>query len=71
MTTRGINAAIAHLNLEIIRGNGYQYFLDLATGDQAGESVYVCYLSHMSLDRWVSAAEEARKAFDIELEDRK
>ena len=63
MTTTKINRAIRHLNLEIIheRGSGYSYFLDIATGDQIGESVSVCYLNALSLEQWVQEAEEARK----------
>ena len=63
MTTSPINRAIRHLHLEIIheRGSGYSYFLDIATGDQIGASVSVCYLNALSLERWVQEAEEARK----------
>ena len=63
MTTSQINRAIRHLNLEIIhqRGSGYSYFLDTTTGDQIGVSVQVCYLSSLSLERWVQEAEAARK----------
>lgn len=64
MTTAKINRAIKHLNLEIIheRGSGYSYFLDLTTGDQVGESVAVCYLHHLPLDRWVAEAVEAKES---------
>lgn len=61
MTTKKINAAIAHLGIEIVRGYGYQYFLDLKTGYQVGESVMVCYLYHCTLEEWVSYAENAVK----------
>lgn len=61
MTVARINKAIAHLGLEIIRGEGYQYFLSLKTGDQIGESVYVCYLNHLTLKQWVEAAESEVK----------
>lgn len=61
MTTSRINKAIKHLGLEIIheRGSGYSYFLDLATRDQIGESVQVCYLHQLSLEEWVKEAQEA------------
>jgi len=58
MTTNKINKAIKPLGLEIVheRGSGYSYFLDLYTGNQVGESVMVCYLHQLSLDRWVEEA---------------
>lgn len=59
MTTRQINQAIRHTGLEINRGEGYQYFTHIETGDQYGASVMVCYLNHLPLDRWVEEAEEA------------
>lgn len=58
MTVKRINAAIAHLGLEIVRGEGYQYFLDKA-GNQVGESVPVCYLNHLTLSAWVESAKLA------------
>ena len=61
MTKKVINKAIAHLGLEIVRGQGYQYFCDLETGAQVGESVMVCYLNHCSLEEWVQWALEAKK----------
>ena len=62
MTAAKINQAIKHLGLEIIhkRGSGYSYFLDLLTGDQIGESVPVCYLHQLSLEKWKEQAEEAK-----------
>ena len=57
-----IDKAIKHLNLEIIRGDGYQYFLDLTTGDQVGDSVFVCYLRNLTVEQWVLQAERAVKA---------
>ena len=59
MTTRQINRAIRHTGLEINRGEGYQYFTHIETGDQYGASVMVCYLNHLPLDRWVEEAEIA------------
>jgi len=63
MTTSKINRAIRHLDLEIVheRGSGYSYFLDLTTGDQIGESIYVCYLHHLTLEEWIQEAASARK----------
>jgi len=61
MTTSKINRSIKHLGLKIIheRGSGYSYFLDLETEDQVGESVPVCYLNQLSLQRWIESAELA------------
>jgi hypothetical protein len=63
MTTARINKAIKHLDVEIIheRGSGYSYFLDIKTGNQVGDSVAVCYLNQLPLNRWVEEAEEARQ----------
>jgi hypothetical protein len=60
MTTKRINKAIAGLELEIIRGKGYQSFYDTKTGDQVGGMVCVCYLNQLSLSKWVEEAEAAR-----------
>ena len=62
LTTAKINRAIKHLNLEVVRGNGYSYFLDLDSKDQIGESVMVAALSQYSLDRWIEEATEARQS---------
>jgi hypothetical protein len=67
MTKKKINQAIKHLNLEIVgNGDGYFYFLDLTTTYQIGESVIVCYLNHLTLDRWVEEATHARNSNIIE-----
>ena len=60
MTSRAINRAIKHTDLTLVytRGDGYFYFID-PEGNQCGESVLVCYLNHLSLDRWVEEAEGA------------
>ena len=61
MTKNQINRAIAQLGLTIHgkRGDGYFYFLD-ADGNQVGDSIFVCYLKQMPLNRWVAAAEFAK-----------
>ena len=59
MTANQINKAIKHLGIEIVKGKGYQYFCDLKTGAQVGESVLVCYLNHCTLEEWVKEAEIA------------
>jgi len=64
MTKNKINRAIKHLGLEIVstRGDGYFYFLDIATDTTVGEIVSVCYLNQLSLDRWVAEAQHANKS---------
>ena len=58
MTVKKINYAIRHTGLEIVRGDGYQYFVD-SVGNQVGTSVMVCYLNQMLLKTWVMCAEDA------------
>jgi len=58
MTTHRINRAIRHLGLEIVKGRGYQYFCDLETGAQVGESVLVCYLNQCTLEEWIERAKD-------------
>jgi hypothetical protein len=57
-----INRAIKHLGLELVRGDGYFYFvsLDPAVG-QVGESIMVCYLNQQALARWIEDAKNAIK----------
>lgn len=61
ISSKQINKAIKKFGLELAytRGDGYFYFLDLATGSQVGESVYVNYLNNLTLEEWISTAEEA------------
>ena len=67
ITKKKINRAIKHLNLEIIgNGDAYFYFVDLTTTYQIGESVLVAYLKHLTLERWVEEAIEARNSNIIE-----
>jgi hypothetical protein len=67
ITKKKINQAIKHLNLEIIgNGDGYFYFVDLATSHQIGNSVLVCFLKQLTLDRWVQEATGARHSNIIE-----
>ena len=49
-----INAAIAPLGVELIKGKGYFYLLDLETGEQVGESIMIYALNHASLEWWLS-----------------
>ena len=59
LTQKKINEAIEHTGLKLVgfTGAGYFYFLDL-NGDQAGDSVYVNSLNHMSLEEWVEVASD-------------
>lgn len=59
MTIRRVNRAIRHTNLELVRGEGYHYFVDLTSQSTVGESVMVCCTKHLSLERWVQEAESA------------
>jgi hypothetical protein len=67
MTTAKINKAIKKYKLEIVheRGSGYSYFLDLTTGYQIGDSVYICYLNQQTLDQWIGHAYMARIEQDL------
>lgn len=58
MNKRTINARIKRLGVEIQnkRGGGYSYFTSLTTGEQIGESVPVCYLNHLTAERWEEEA---------------
>ena len=67
LTKARINKAIAHTGLQVWgNGDGYFYFLDLATQEQIGSSVYVCRLNHQSLECWVRDAEYACKSNLVE-----
>ena len=62
MTTRKINAAIKHTGLKIAftRGDGCFYFIN-SEGFQVGDTVWVCYLNQLSLERWIKEAENAKE----------
>jgi len=64
MTIKRINKAIKKFNLEIIKGEGYYYFLDLETRNQIGLSVYVNYLKDLPIKEWIGQARDARREFD-------
>ena len=70
MTKKQIDKAIEHLSLEIIRGEGYCYFLSTLSavtetgevaGDQIGESVPACFFKQLTVERWVWEATYARE----------
>jgi hypothetical protein len=56
-TLKKVNAAIAHLHVELIRGNGYFYLLDFSGNPVDDSSIYVYRLNHLSLQRWVETVE--------------
>lgn len=60
---RTVDARIKPLGLTIEheRGSGYFYFRDLVTGNQVGESVFVCYWHHLTLDQWEMQAAATRQ----------
>lgn len=60
LNTARINSTIKKHNLQLVKGEGYFYFLDLKTGDQVGESVMVAKLHHFSIQQWRDAAAAAR-----------
>tara|TARA_R110000796_G_scaffold245320_1_gene369491 strand:+ start:2920 stop:3159 length:240 start_codon:yes stop_codon:yes gene_type:complete len=64
MTLKRINTAIKKYDLEIIKGAGYHYFLDLKTRDKIGSSVYVMYLKELSIKQWIIEANDARREFN-------
>lgn len=56
---RTVNKAIAHMGIELVKGEGYFYFFPLDPAapmlDNATEYVYA--LNHISLSEWVHRAE--------------
>ena len=64
MTIKRVNRAIKKINLEVVKGEGYHYFVDITTGEQIGSSIYVCYLKDLSLEQWIREAEDARREYD-------
>jgi len=60
MSIKTINAAIAKVNshCELIKGEGYHYFLYDNGTEIATESVMVMYTSHLSESDWVSEAKD-------------
>ena len=61
MNKAKINRAIKKFGLTIegLRGDGCFYFID-SEGYQIGETVYVCYLNQLSLERWQLKAVQAK-----------
>jgi hypothetical protein len=55
-----VNRAIRFLGIEVVRGDGYFYFLS-KDDEMIGCSVMVPYVNSMSLARWIQSAESAIK----------
>jgi hypothetical protein len=60
-TLKKVNAAVKHLDVELVKGQGYFYILD-ADGRQIGESICVYRLNHMSFQKWIDCIESDAKA---------
>jgi hypothetical protein len=61
LTLKKVNALVKHLDVELVKGEGYFYLLD-ADGRQIGESICVYRLNHMSLEKWLDCIEADVKA---------
>jgi hypothetical protein len=65
-TTNKINAAIAHHNVAVFKGEGYFYFYDLDGAETYNAdripSVYDMRLTCMTLEGWVAHVDEALAA---------
>lgn len=55
-----VNKAIAHLNLELVKGYGYFWF-DSPDLLVSSASVYVPRLNDLTLEQWVEEAEKVEK----------
>jgi hypothetical protein len=55
-----VNRAIRFLGIEVVRGEGYFYFVS-KDDEMIGCSVMVPYVNSMSLARWIRSAESAIK----------
>lgn len=54
----------AGIPLELVRGEGYHYFIYDRNGQFDTVSVYVCYTNSLSPERWVEEARTAIKTID-------
>lgn len=59
MTVKQINSAIKKFNLEVIKGEGYYYFVDIDSKSQIGPSINVRYLKDLSKQEWLEEADGA------------
>lgn len=60
ISKKAIDKAIRHLNMEIMAGKGYRYFLDLTTGNQIGQAIMVCWYNQLTIKGWVNTAKFAK-----------
>lgn len=60
-TIKAVNRAVsrAGIPLELVRGDGYHYWVYDTAGRFDTFSVYVCYTNCVSVERWVEWAKEA------------
>ena len=64
MTIKRINKAIKKFNLEVIKGEGYHYFVDITTREHIGSPVYISYLKDFNMKQWIQEADDARREYD-------
>ena len=57
----------AGIPLELVRGEGYQYFVFDNGKHYDTVSVYVCYLKHYTVEQWVEEAQSAYEVVQAEL----
>ncbi len=60
-TIAKINRIARHYGLQIARGTGYYYWLDLGGAAVEAESVMVSAVGHLSMERWMEEVEGAAK----------
>ena len=64
-TINKVNTAIKHHGVELVKGNGYFYFADLAGSDEYKadkiRSVYCTKLGCMTLEEWIEYVNDAIK----------
>jgi len=58
----------AAIPLEIVRGEGYQYFIFDNGKHYDTVSVYTCYLKDFTIERWVQEAEAAYEVVKTEMQ---
>jgi hypothetical protein len=59
MTYKTANKVLRPVGVELIRGDGYHYFVSARHQHQIGQSVMVYRLNHLNIQRWVCAARYA------------
>lgn len=65
-----INAAIAHTGLELIKGEGYHYFIGdgIEDANDWQSSVLVCHTNFQTLGTWIRDAEICAAGIKTNLE---